>query len=182
MVTVIYRKKGIRLKHVWFAGAEEIARLTAGPVDADLIFAHGSEYTSQPHGIPLSKQHSLIKELDRDPQVVYQTFGKHLRKFIQRSTNEGTTIQLLTGTEITGQVLNTCLHLYNKMKADKGLPGTFNTSLAQQYAAAGNLLVSLACIGDTVIGSADITAAETIEKMRFTDVLSEMLKMFLLRK
>ena len=37
-------------------------------------------------------------------------------------------------------------------------------------------------LGDTVIGSADITAAETIEKMRFTDVLSEMLKMFLLRK
>lgn len=37
-------------------------------------------------------------------------------------------------------------------------------------------------LGDTVIGSADITAMETIEKMRFTDVLAEMLKMFLMYK
>ena len=37
-------------------------------------------------------------------------------------------------------------------------------------------------IGDRVIASADIIASETIEKMRFGDVLAEMIKSFLLRK
>lgn len=152
MVTVTYRKKGIRLQHVWFADAGEIARLAVECRDADLLFVHGSEYADLPYSIHLSAQRSLIKSLGDDPDAVLQSFGKHLRKFIQRSISEGTVVRLLSGADITDEVLETCLRLYNKMKEDKGLPGTFNTVLAKQYAAAGNLLVSLACIGDAVIG------------------------------
>ena len=90
--------------------------------------------------------------LGSNPDTVYQTFGKHLRKFIQRSISEGTTVRLLTGTEITDEVLDTCLRLYNKMKEDKNLPGTFNTVLAKQYAISGNLLVSLAVVDKTTVG------------------------------
>lgn len=151
MVTVTYRKKCIRLQHVWFADRQELAALAAEP-GADLLFVHGSEYTGLSHSIHLSAQHSLIKALDSDPDVVYKTFGKHLRKFINRSISEGTTIRLLSGTEITDDVLDTCLHLYNKMKEDKGLPGTFNTTLAKQYAESDDLLVSLAIVNDTVVG------------------------------
>lgn len=100
----------------------------------------------------VSSQHSLIKMLGSNPDTVYQTFGKHLRKFIQRSISEGTTVRLLTGTEITDEVLDTCLRLYNKMKEDKNLPGTFNTVLAKQYAISGNLLVSLAVVDKTTVG------------------------------
>ena len=152
MITVTYLKNVIRLNHIWFADADDIARLAPKTRGADLLFVHGSEYTALPHSVRLSSQHSLIKNLDADENVVYQTFGKHLRKFIQRSANEGTVIRILSGAEITEQVLDTCLRLYNKMKEDKGLPGTFNTTLAKQYAASGNLLVSHACIGDTVVG------------------------------
>lgn len=106
---------------------------------------------TQPY-LRLGSQHSLIKFLYADEAVVYQTFGKHLRKFIQRSISEGTTIRILIGAEITDQALDTCLHHYNKMKEDKGVPGTFNTVLAKCYVAEGNLMISQACIGDTVVG------------------------------
>ena len=149
MVTVTYRKKGIRLKHVWFAEVIDLASCVSG---TDLLFVHGSQYSDMPHSVHLSAQHSLIKTLSNDPDAVYQTFGKHLRKFIQRSINEGAVIRLLSGAEITDRVLDTCLRLYNKMKEDKGLPGTFNIALAKQYAEAGNLIVSQAGIGDTIVG------------------------------
>lgn len=149
MVTVTYRKKGIRLTHVWFASESELASCADG---ADLLFVHGSDYTGLPHSVHLVTQRSLIKSLGNDPETVFQSFGKHLRKFINRSISEGTTVRLLSGPEITDDVLDTCLRLYNKMKEDKGIPGTFNTSLAKHYANAGNLLVSQACIGNTIIG------------------------------
>lgn len=117
-----------------------------------MIFVHGSQYIGQPNALYLNAQHSLIKTLSCDPDAVYQTFGKHLRKFIQRSINEGTKISALTNAEITDGVLDTCLALYIKMKEDQGLPGRFNTVLAKQYAAAGNLIISMAYIEDTAVG------------------------------
>lgn len=149
MVSTTYKKKGIRLTHVWFASEAE---LTACADGADLLFVHGSEYTGLPHSVHLVAQRSLIKTLDGDTEAVFQSFGKHLRKFINRSISEGTTVRLLSGLEISDEVLDTCLTLYNKMKKDKGLPGTFNTALAKQYAASGNLLVSLAVVDETVVG------------------------------
>lgn len=152
MVTVTYLKKSIRLKHIWFSGSEDVSALASKCRGADLLFVHGSAFTGLPYSVCLSNQHSLIKMLDADENTVYQTFGKHLRKFINRSISEGTKIRILTGEEITEPVLDTCLRLYNKMKEDKQLPGTFNTALAKRYAAEGNLMVSQACIGDTVVG------------------------------
>ena len=152
MVLTTYSKKGIRLKHVWFAGNDELGHLASCTRDADLLYVHGVTDLALPHAVRMGAQHTLIKELGSDTDAVYQTFGKHLRKFIQRSINEGTSIRLLTGAEVTDGVLDTCLRLYNKMKEDKGLPGAFNTTLARRYAASGNLLVSQACIGDTVVG------------------------------
>lgn len=46
MVTVTYRKKGIRLKHVWFADTQELTRLISGG-SADLLFAHGVQVPPQ---------------------------------------------------------------------------------------------------------------------------------------
>lgn len=152
MVLTTYKKKGIRLTHVWFSDAEEVSSLFKNGVGTDLLFVHGSRYTGQPHSVLLDNQHSLIKTLSSDPDAVYQTFGKHLRKFIQRSISEGTVIRLLMDTEITDEVLDICLRLYNKMKEDKGLLGRFNTVLAKQYAKAGNLIVSMAYVGDVAVG------------------------------
>lgn len=152
MVLTTYRKKGIRLTHVWFASAEEVSALRKKEVGTDLLFVHGSQYAGLPHSVHLDAQHSLIKTLSGDPDAVYQTFGKHLRKFIQRSISEGTVVRLLSGADITDEVLETCLRLYNKMKEDKKLPGTFNTVLAKQYAAAGNLLVCLALVDGNAVG------------------------------
>ena len=151
MVTVTYRKKGIRLKHIWFADAKELDVCVR---DTDLAFVHGVQSASSygKNVLCLSTQHSLIKTLDPDESVVYQTFGKHLRKFIQRSVSERTTVRVLHGHEITGEILDTCMRLYNKMKEDKGVPGAFNMELAKKYAKTGNLLVSQACIGETVVG------------------------------
>lgn len=152
MVLTTYKKKGVRLTHVWFVDTREITRLATEHKNTDLLFVHGAEFAALPHAVCLGKQHSLIKNLDADENAVYQTFGKHLRKFIQRSIGEGSVVRILSGVEITDEVLDTCLRLYNKMKADKNLPGTFNTALAKRYAQTGNLIVSQAYIGDTVVG------------------------------
>lgn len=149
MVTATYRKKGIRIKHIWFYGGDGLLSCKEG---ADLVFVHGTGGDKSPHSVLLGTQHTLIKVLDHEETMVYQTFGRHLRKFIQRSISEGSTIRVLTGGEITDQALDTCRQLYNKMKEDKGITGTFNTALAKCYAASGNLIVTQACIGGTVVG------------------------------
>ena len=152
MVLTTYSKKGIRLKHVWFAEPDAIGQLASETSNADLLYIHGVTDLALPHTVRLGSQHTLIKELGSDQDAVYQTFGKHLRKFIQRSINEGTTIRHLEGVQITDEVLDTCLRLYNKMKADKGVPGTFNTALAKEYVRTDNLLVSLSYVNDTTVG------------------------------
>ena len=159
MICTTYKKYGLSLCHIWFAAKEEILlKIHNREIKADLVFAHGVHEKGmcnrggEVYALCLSTQLSLIKTLDSDEDAIYQTFGKHLRKFIQRSIVEGTTIRLLSSREINDEVLNTCLRLYNKMKEDKGVPGKFNTTLAKQYAAEGNLLVSLACVNDTIVG------------------------------
>lgn len=154
MIIATYKKFGIRLGHVWFATQEElVTNSKMKKAKADLVCVHGVYLSpSCVQAVKLGAQHSLIKQLFRDPDMVYQTFGKHLRKFIQRSISEGTSVQIYAGTEITDDILASCLRLYNKMKEDKGLPGTFNTALAKEYAASGNLIISQAYIGDVVVG------------------------------
>lgn len=152
MLLTTYKKKGIRLTHVWFAAEHELQDLVKGKAGTDVFFVHGAKYMDCPTSIMVFKQPSLIKHIPENETVIWETYGKHLRKFINRSVSEGTTVRLLSGSEITDEVLDACLRLYNKMKEDKGVPGTFNTSLAKHYADAGNLLVSQACIGDTIVG------------------------------
>lgn len=159
MVCTTYKKHGLSLCHIWFATKEEILlKIQNSEITADLVFAHGvhekgmCDRGRKVYALCLSTQHSLIKILVNDSDAIYQTFGKHLRKFIQRSIAEGTTIRLASGREINDEVLNTCLRLYNKMKEDKGVPGEFNTTLARKYATEGNLLVSLARVNDAIVG------------------------------
>ena len=156
MVLTTYKKKCIGISHAWFTTPSELGSLVRSQKGkTDLVYVHGTR--TPPFGgrlgvLRIGAQFTLIKPLDAGENAVYQTFGKHLRKFIQRSISEGTTVQILSGAQITDEVLDICLRLYNKMKEDKGLPGTFNSALAKQYAATGNLLVSQAYIGDTVVG------------------------------
>lgn len=152
MVSATYRKKLFRLKHLWFADIYDALQMISNTTDADLIYIHGIADTDIPNAVRLGTQHTLIKQLDDDPDAVFQTFGKHLRKFIQRSIGEGTIIRHFEGEEIDEKVLNACMNLYNKMKEDKGVSGTFNTDLAREYVKSGNLLVSLAFVGETVVG------------------------------
>lgn len=152
MVLTTYKKKGIRLTHVWFSTENELRELAKGKASTDVFYIHGAKYIDLPCSIMVFDQFSLIKHISKNESEIWATFGKHLRKFINRSVSEGTTIRLLSGPDITDEILSTCLRLYNKMKEDKGVPGTFNTALAKQYATAGNLLVSLAVVDDTVVG------------------------------
>lgn len=135
MLSVTYRKHGIRLTHIWFATDEEIRNKAYKKGAGDLIFLHGSNVEPD-KGVNYSHQLSLIKDLRPDEDEIFLSLGKHLRQYIKRSAKEQLAeIRIYNSEEIlsTPSVLADCKVLFEKMYKDKGMDQTFNTNLAEMY-------------------------------------------------
>lgn len=154
MLTVTYRKKGIKLSHVWFSTPEEIISQEYWKNAGDLIFLHGS--TTEPWGGTLyTIQHTLIKDLQPSEEELFSSLGKHVRQYIKRSERENLVeIKLIGSQELKTNlcVLTEIGRLYEKMKSDKGMVDSFNLSLATHYIELGALTVAIAYFNNQAVG------------------------------
>lgn len=153
MVLATYHKYGIRLTHIWFASEQEIKEtIESKTPKTDVLFVHGADMSDFSSAYSVSRQKTLIKHIGGTEEDIWGTFGKHLRKFINRSINENTTVKIFYGKDINDSILKQCAVLYEDMKRDKGIPDHFNMELAKLYARQENLLVSLAYSEGEAIG------------------------------
>lgn len=152
MVQVTYKKKGIRLTHIWFANADELQRLTKGKSHTDILFVHAGKYSHSSNSVMISKQDSLIKDLNCSEEDIWNSYGKHLKAYIKRSQREETVIRIFRGEEINAGLLDVCGDLYEQMKASKGIPDTFNRSLAEQYIKKDALVICVAYVNEIPVG------------------------------
>lgn len=154
MLTVTYKKHGIRLSHVWFADESEISNKEYFRNAGDLIFLHETAIKPE-NGTLYTTQNTLIKDLSPEIDEIYNSFGKHLRKHIRKAEKDGiVNIQFFDSEALLLEesVLSTCKRLYEKMFSDKGLTSEFNTSLARNYCELNALVVAIASIEENPIG------------------------------
>ena len=155
MLIVKYRNHGIKLAHVWFATTQDIVDRSYKLQKADIYYLHGISADSIGGGYLLTKQNSLIKDLSLSEDEMFNTLGKSLRKHIKKSERDGLVkIEFYDSEEILKNttLLSTGKHLYEKMKSDKGIGGSFNTALAIEYCKANALMCGLATIEANPVG------------------------------
>lgn len=147
MLKVTYRKKGIKLSHVWFATDGQITSGEFRQDCGDIIYLHGINAKSAPEGGIRSRQLSLIKELTPDKESLFLSLGKHLRQYIKKSEKEQKiVIQILSSVDLLKKqmVISQIAVLYEKMFKDKGMTEHFNVPLAKKYIQQDALIVALA--------------------------------------
>jgi hypothetical protein len=152
MVLTTYKKKGIRLTHVWFATAKELQELAKGRAGSDVFFIHGAKYIDGPFSTMVFEQPSLIKHITDEEADVWGTYGKHLKAYIKRSIREESTVQIFRGNDISPELLDTCAELYEQMKAAKGMVDTFNRLLAESYTKQDALVISMDYVNNKPVG------------------------------
>ena len=155
MLTVTYLKHGIRLSHIWFATAEQIENGSFFRHAGDLAFLHGVGAATVVGRKPYTKQHTVIKELQLPTEELFQTLGKHLRQYINRSKREGLVrISILDSKRILcePEVLRNCKDIFEKMYSDKGLEERFNSVLAKKYCDQDALVIAMAYCNETPVG------------------------------
>ena len=154
MLTVSYKKHGIRLGHVWFATEDEAKEVYKFKNVADLIFLHGTNVEPS-NGVLYTTQHTLIKDLTLSEEELFASLGKHLRAYINRSKKEGIVkINIYTSELLlkNSDVFSSCKKLFEKMYHNKGMDNTFNESLAKKYCNANSLEIAVAYIDENPVG------------------------------
>lgn len=145
MLTVSYKKHGIRLAHIWFATDNEANEVYKLKNIADLIFLHGTN-TVPDNGVLYTTQHTLIKDLTLSEDELFASLGKHLRKHIRKCEREDNVeIKYYESDEILAnqEILKKCKYLYEKLFTDKGMSADFNTKLALEYCKLHALVVAI---------------------------------------
>lgn len=152
MVLTTYKKKGIRLSHVWFADQNDVLQLISSHPKTDLLYVHGTDYILSTFSYNVFRQNSLIKHFNGSEDDVWTTYGKHLKAYIKRSIREESVVRIFRGSEIAPELMDMCAALYEQMKAAKGIPDDFNRSLAEKYAQQNALVISMAYVNQTPVG------------------------------
>lgn len=154
MLTVTYRKHGVRLSHVYFADSEQVRKGEFKKKAGDLVFLHGASIPPD-KGELLTTQNTLIKDLNASEEQLFLTMGKHLRKHIRKSEREDLVkIKFYESQDILDNedILDTCKYLYEKMFKDKGMQASFNTKLAKRYCRCNALVVAMAYLEGEPVG------------------------------
>ncbi len=153
MLSVMYRKMGVRLTHVYFATEAEVDSVHNNAA-GDVIFLHGVDKDEKVEGFLLSEQHTLIKDLSLSEGELLEGLSKHLKKHIRRNYKENVQIDFYTSKEIleNRDVLSKCKQLYEKMFLDKGMEASFNTRLAEEYCKYDSLLIILVNVEGKTVG------------------------------
>ena len=157
MLQVTYRKKGIKLSHVWFAKREQLEKRQFFQQKADLYYLHGipSDNSDLFSFRNLMHQRSIIKELDLPEGELFLSLGKHLRQYIKKSRKENSVqIEIFDWEYLINhpEIINNCQSLYEKMFQDKDLNIRFNKSLLYAYIQAGSVAIGYASIDKQPVG------------------------------
>ena len=156
MVVVTYRKKGIKITHVWFASQEQINTLPFLNNAGDLVYLHGVNncLIDKKNGYE-SVQCSIIKSLLKDEDELFSSLGKHLKQYIKRSYKDSeVNISILDSNTLAEHpnILEHCKSLFEKMYEDKNMNVSFNNSLMNAYIKNGAMVIGYATICDKPIG------------------------------
>ena len=84
MVEATYKKKGVRISHIWFCSDIDKYFDSHNPC-GDIVFFHGIEHTHTHRELMCYNQSTVIKNISATEDELFNSFGKHLKQYIKRS-------------------------------------------------------------------------------------------------
>lgn len=140
MIEAIYRKLGIKIKHVWFYNSDRLENSGM----QDIIYYHAMEQCNMENGV--KKQYSLISDLEQDEGQLWKGIRKNFRYEIRRAEKENIDVKVFWGQEITNEegLLDKFVKVYNAMYKDKHMIRHFNTKLITEYMKDNKIIFTIA--------------------------------------
>ena len=156
MLLITYKTKGIRIGHACFITSQDIINKEYKKEKCDLLYLYGINDVPK-DGKYLRSQHTLMKDLSLTEDMIYNSFGKSLRKHIKRGLkNENISIKVYSPNDLNmddkDSILNICKMLFERMYASKGRNVVFNMKMAKALIQKGYLHIPVAYYNNCPIG------------------------------
>ncbi len=130
MKSIIYKKHGISISHVWFSDKIEKQK-------SHLSIFHGMKSDDIPidfsNSFKITPQSTLITDLSLTQDELWSKIKKNTRYEIRRAEKEGIEIKYYLGKETPRDILLSFEKVYNQMYKSKGKKTTFNKKIVEQY-------------------------------------------------
>ena len=128
MVYCEYKKRGIKIGHLWFYDGDNI-----DSIHPDILYMHGSKKRKERWDVLCDEQYSLMTDLSISEDELYKNIRKNYRYEIRRSEKENVKLDYYSATSISEEILHQFENTYNEMYKDKNINVTFNRNLVDAY-------------------------------------------------
>lgn len=146
MISVIYKKYGLRINAIWFCG--DIRELE-NQSKTDFIFLHGIRNNVYMNSV-VSSQYTLITDLKDRSENIFKRIGKNYRYEINRSKKENIECIVFKAYDLKKEpaLLRVFKREYDNFTKLKGIKNTYNEHAMEQYIENGNVLLTKAFQGE----------------------------------
>jgi hypothetical protein len=154
MVSIVYKKYGIRINSVWFCDTVEE---TLKNNRADIVFFHGADGAAWRHGIVLG-QLTMLTDLTEPEDVISGRMSQSCRNRISKAVRAGMEFVLYDSAALRADpsLIGDFLNDYDEFTKLKGIPNSYNTAAMEEYLEGGNIILSKAFKGGDVYASSII--------------------------
>ncbi|MEQ8235738.1 MAG: hypothetical protein ABRQ23_03050 [Syntrophomonadaceae bacterium] len=146
MQTNTYRKRGLRITHVWFVSAAD----KLPDIKTDLFYVHDApgDTVEMFPGL-IRPQMTLVSNLEVTEEEITKNFTKKCRQIIRQSEKDGILTSVFSSDNLlqNHQLLMEFGRSHERMYQQKGMKSMFNYDMVEKYIDAGMLTVTVAAHG-----------------------------------
>ncbi|NMC27916.1 MAG: peptidoglycan bridge formation glycyltransferase FemA/FemB family protein [Syntrophomonadaceae bacterium] len=162
MLVTTYRKKGIRISHVWFM--EESDSLP--DINTDIFYIHDCAFDSIAASPAIvSLQRTWVSDLRMSEDDIMKSLSSESRRRIRRAKDAGISVNVYTSRELLQMesLLTEFGSCHERMFKQKGLSSIFNNDILKTYIEADMLVLTVASYGGRNIAfHSYITSSERV--------------------
>lgn len=148
MINILYKKKFLKIKQIWYPGDATIAgllRQERGSGRGDILFVHGVGAGEADGAFRLAQEyHTCMSDLTRPENELSAAINKNVRYEIRRSEKDGIEIRFYTKNEIekSPQLPGLFADMYERMYRSKGSDTRLNMTAVKKYVEIGAIVFS----------------------------------------
>ena len=140
MIAVKYKRRIYHISVVYFYNKTELSKQIKNSARVDFVQA-----LEKPVDCKCREKYSLINDLTKDEEVIYDAIDKQTRYEIRRAENKDElSIKFYNSAEITEDILRDVQKFYNNFTAQKKLKSKCDIELLKKAQKQNNLVVSCA--------------------------------------
>lgn len=147
MLCVTYQRYGMKVDAIWFCDEERADQMVKDS-KADVVFLHGVQsngYKNSLSGI----QHTLLTDLAKEPDQIFQGFGHSVRKQLRKAQKENIECRVYEAEDLKKDpsLLASFDKDFKEFAKLKSISNTYNRSAMKQYIENGGIMLSKAIHG-----------------------------------